>query len=803
MSENRLEKAIEAMKNETFDPEEIESAQKRVRRKLEGDTPVCEEFRQDFQDYVHEKLPATRKLLVEDHLSRCPNCRAYLAGLKGERKVAAMPERHAARWPRWATWAAIAAAALCALYLGRNNIDTLLAPRGPIATVASADGELYLVPGRTLEPGSAVNASDVVRTGPDTHARLRLSDGSLVDVNASTVLSVRGAWSGNSIQLQRGDIIVQAAKQRRGHLRVQTRDSLTSVKGTVFAVSSGLSGTLISVVEGSVAVSYSGTDVLLSPGEQEATNPALESSVEQAVSWSPDAETYIGMLASLVQVSKQIAEIPVPQLRPESRLLQFMPPNMFVYGAVPNLGDSLNQAISIMEQQAAENSDFAQWWDFGGGEKLKALADLAQTITAHLGNEIVFGFSSGAADGPEIPVILADVTPGEEPGLDSAIQALNSEANPVPYCLVDTLLLASNTQQNLDWLLANVGQGASSPFASELAARYSSNVNWLFGIDIGSQIAKSGEAAEFPPARQVRYVFFDQRNVLGIADNEVTVAFNGPRTGLLSFLTKTGPGIAGEYITADSLGAAYIATREPQQMFEELLSQFVPIDPSILDKLDQAEATLGIDISNDLARALGAESAFSIEGVSTSGPAWTLAVLVNDSAALESSIQKLVEAFNLGMEEAGQTRRIQYSRNSSDGWTWSIIQPDWSPLSITWTYDGDYMVAASERATALRAIATRNGGFPLIWSSAFQQQLPASAGIQPSGFLWLNAKGAFQDIANLVSNTAVQDLISDRDPILVAFDAEPEQIRAASRTRLSRVFTDLMLLQGLAKTNPE
>src|SRR5690606_36907789 len=96
-------------------------------------------------------------------------------------------------------------------------------------------------------------------------------------------------WSGMAIHLQRGDVIVEAADQRRGNLRVLTRESIASVKGTVFAVSSGLGGSVVSVVEGSVAVRQPGTDVLLSPGQQAASNPALASSVESAIAWSPQA----------------------------------------------------------------------------------------------------------------------------------------------------------------------------------------------------------------------------------------------------------------------------------------------------------------------------------------------------------------------------------------------------------------------------------------------------------------------------------------------------------------------------------
>ena len=166
----------------------------------------------------------------------------------------------------------------------------------------------------------------MVRTGPGSRAVLRLADGSLVDVNERTELSVHAAWSGNVVHLQRGDVIVQAAKQRHGFLRVQTRDSLASVKGTVFAVSTGISGSLVSVVEGSVAVAQLGSETLLSPGEQAASNPALVSSVPDAVSWSPDAETYLGILASLAHIEKQIAGLPSPALRTHSELLRICRP---------------------------------------------------------------------------------------------------------------------------------------------------------------------------------------------------------------------------------------------------------------------------------------------------------------------------------------------------------------------------------------------------------------------------------------------------------------------------------------------
>jgi hypothetical protein len=119
---------------------------------------------------------------------------------------------------------------------------------------------------------------------------------------------------------------------------------------------------------------------------------------------------------------------------------------------------------------------------------------------------------------------------------------------------------------------------------------------------------------------------------------------------------------------------------------------------------------------------------------------------------------------------------------------------------VTWTYDGGYMVVASDRGTAERAIATRNGGSALVWSPAFQGQLPASAGIHPSAFAWLNTKGALGMFSALSRSEAVTALLAERDPVLVVFDGKPEQIHAASRTRVSGAIIDAMLLESLSRT---
>jgi hypothetical protein len=805
MSEDRLEKALLAMKSENVSPEELKAAGARVWEKLESPgTTLCSEFRSQFQSYLGGQLADNRRLLLEDHLGRCPACRAKLAEAKGESNVVAMPQRSATRWPKWGAWAAAAAAILLMLYIGRSGIDSLLAPRGPRATVASLQGALHLVPEGELKTGSPIWENAVVRTGPGSRAVLRLHDGSLVDVNERSELSVHAAWSGETIFLQRGDVIVRAAKQHYGHLRVETRDSIASVKGTIFAVSAGFSGSLVSVVEGSVAVTQSGAEVLLTPGEQAASNPALTSSVQEAVAWSPDAQTYLAVLSSLVHIQKQIAELPAPLLRTHSTLLEHIPADMVVYGAVPNLSGTIDQAVALAEQQSVENRAFDQWWNSGPGQELKKLIARIQTVVPLLGDEIVYGIcASGSPTVSTIPVFMAEVRSGKQAELETALNSLAAGSAQAPgYKITDTLMIASNSATNLTWLLNHTGQGAGTPFAQEIAAHYQDGPAWLLGIDMESLLSRSGAAANSSviAPRQVKRLFFEQRNFQGAEENEMAISFNGPRTGIASILASTGSGGAAEYLSSDSIAALYASTREPQQLFDELVAQLSRFSPTIQSQLAGAEAKLGISFSHDLARSLGTESAFALEGLGATGPVWVMAVLVNDSATFDTTIHKLADFMNTTLESEGKTERLVISQEVVDGRTWTTMKLSEKPFGITWTYDRGYLVAAADRGIAARAIATRADGSSLPWSTAFQQQLPASVGLHPSGFAWLNTKGVFQGLEALIPNPLIQELAAQRNPILVVFNGTTEQIRVVSRTRISGLVVDLILMQGLGRT---
>ena len=804
MAEDRLGRALQQMKEETVDAATLEGVRARVWATMTNTLGVtCAEFRPDLHAYLARQLADSRRTLLEDHLSRCPGCRARVADMKGERTVVAMPQRSSSRWMRRGALSAAAALLLAVVYLGRGAIDDMMAPGGPRATVVSADGGVYRLPVGSVEAGAAIGEGEPVRTGPGAHAVLRLSDGSVVDVNERTELFVTAAWSGQTIHLQRGDIIVKAAEQRSGRLRVLTRDSVASVKGTIFAVSAGFGGSVVSVVEGSVAVNQPGKEVLLIPGQQAASNPALANSVAQAVAWSPEAESYLALLASVVKIEGELANLPA-ELRTKSTLLSYLPAGAIVYGSIPNPGVTITRTVSLAEEQATQNAAFGAWWNSEPGQLLRQMTDRVQAVSSLLGDEIVFCASAAGLDEP-VPIVIASVRPGKRSELATMLKGLFAAAGEADasYSVSDELMVVSSSPAHVSWTLAHLGQGAGSPFAAALEDRYRRGVGWLIGMDAPS-VVKIASGDDAPPIELagmigMKYVFFEQRAPAGALENEVTFAFQGARTGMGSWLADTGSGGAAEYLPAEALVAAYVSTREPLQLFEEFAAQITKSDPDFEQGLSTMDEKLGAGFVRNLAAAMGTEAALALTGFSAAGPTWVMASVANNPTVIDSSLQNLVDAFNAELGPDEQAKRIVLQQQTAGGRTWHTLTPGGLPARIVWTYDRGYLVAGSDRGVAERAIATRNGGSPLVWSPEFLSQLPASAGLHPSAFAWLNAKGALGLLSSLTSNPAISELVAARDPILVVFDGTPELIHAASRTRISGLIMDAMLIDRLGR----
>ena len=795
MNDEKFDQLLNEMREENPSAEEVAAAKARVRERLtaSASSSLCEGFRTDLGAYLGKALPASRSLLLEDHLGRCAECRRALAEAQGNRPVPVAPAVRSQR-PGWMRWAMAAGILLAGLYLGRDPLDRAMAGAGPRATVVSVAGGVFLLPDGKLESGSELLEGDVLRTGAGAHAILQLADGSRLEVNQRTKLSVQAAWSGQTVRLDYGDVLMEAAKQRRGRLRVVTWDSVASVKGTIFAVSSATAGSLVSVVEGAVEVSQPGTETTLTPGQQAASTVALGSvSMEQALAWSEDAEKYFGVLAEIMSIEKDLAAMPGPALRTESALLAQLPAGTRAYLAIPNLHGTIQQALVLMDQRAAENEVLREWWSSEEVSKLRETVDRIQQIAPLLGDEVVFLH----AGDPGAPLLLAEIQDGREDELRMAIEELAGE-HKAAFEAVGGLLLVSDTAEHLTMMNAALGGGASSPFAEEIALRYQQGVNWLTAVGVkafASDAAEGNEEAQILGMSTMDYLFFEQ----GADGNEATLSFNGSRTGIASWLATPGPAGSAEYVSSEAVTAFSASMRDPQQAFDEIIAQLGEGSDAAA-KLAEFQTETGVSVGLDIAASLGTDLTLAVERPAALFSGWFVAVEAVNPGALDEAARRLVDAYNAQRQESdSEGPQLAYAVADVNGISWRSIAAADGSATLHWTYDRGYLIASMDRALAARAISVRESGSPLIRTAAFQQRFPPTSGLHHSGFFWFNTNGVVAELASMADSPALQSLLNSRDPLLVVFDGEAERIHAASRSRLTGVLLDAVLVNGIPR----
>ena len=527
-----------------------------------------------------------------------------------------------------------------------------------------------------------------------------------------------------------------------------------------------------------------GRAVVLSPGQQAASIPALASSAAAAVSWSPEADYYLELLGSLVKIERELASFPA-ELRTTSALLPYLPAGAVVYGTVPNPGITIGRALALAEEQGAQNATFGAWLNSETGRLLRQMADRVQSVTPLLGDEIRL-----LCQHPGGRALCRWCWPGCSPGGGRSWRAPWKGFSPkrasLPHRIRFPTTLWSFRTRRRTWRGPSLTWGRAPAHRLRQPSGSATGAAWagLSGFDAPPLVAmrSNDEPIELAGMIGVKYLFLEQRAPAGGRKRTRSRSRSKgcEREWGRGWLTPA-PAAPAEYLPADALLAGYVSTREPLQLFEEFTAQITRAEPGFDRGLASMDEKLGAGFIQNLTAALGTEAALAVTGLSVGGPAWVMAAVAESNPlVIDSSLQKLVETFNAELGPDEQGKRIVIEQETAGGRTWSTIKPGGLPLGIIWTYDRGYMVAASDRGVAERAIATRNGGFALVWSPEFLAQLPSSAGLHPSAFAWLNAKGALGILSALAPSPALRELVAGRDPILVVFDGTPEQIHAAS-----------------------
>ena len=131
----------------------------------------------------------------------------------------------------------------------------------------------------------------VYNTAVGEQRSLTLADGSVVELNARTRIKVQYTEAERHIDLLEGQALFRVARNRVSPFVVSTGDTRVQAVGTAFDVYRAKAGTLVTVVEGKVAVSQPKSQVYLTAGEQVLVTPVeiappQRTNVAAATAWT-------------------------------------------------------------------------------------------------------------------------------------------------------------------------------------------------------------------------------------------------------------------------------------------------------------------------------------------------------------------------------------------------------------------------------------------------------------------------------------------------------------------------------------
>lgn len=829
-----LEKAIAAIRDEHIDSTAAEQAAERVWSRLRQETALpeaetirdCAGYRALIPGLMAGKLSEARTLLLEDHTHECPACRRALAAARSGKVLEFQPTRSGPeRSPRTTAWRlGLAAASVAALTLG--GIWTVNrftgAPGGP-AIVQSADGALYRLTADSstaVNPGAAIEERQTVRAAV-AGAVLRLPDGSLVEMRERTELSMTHRRGGTTLRLERGSIIVQAAKQGSRRLEVATDDCRVTVKGTIFAVSRGVKGSRVAVIEGAVNVDHGGASQIIRAGEQVATSPALAPvAVEEEISWSRNRENYLVLLGELAKLRQRLEAAPGPGLRYSTRLLELVPAGTVIYAGIPNLGPTLVEARRLLEDQARQSPVLRQWWE----ERIKAAGGEAQfdqiftrlrTFSEYLGSEIAVAVQPGAGH-DMAPVVLAEVVkPGFRAFVEAEIAKIPAKPGEQPIRIIDNpAQLAGVSGKGLvvflrsdlvalspePAALGRLGQGsfAKGAFGTRIAEAYRGGVTWVVAAELEAVLRRAKAQAKKPADDQIlrftgldeaRYFIGVRKETGGRTENRATLAFAGPRHGVAAWLAAPAPMRAVEYISPDATFAAAFLINSPALLVDELFKMIAAGRPNFEKELAAAELLAGVNVRQDLLRPLGGELALAMDGPVLPQPSWKVVVEVNDPARLQAALEKLLATVSqYAPKDAPRIDKIQ-----AGGRTYYRLSGLKQASEVHYVYSGGYLLAAPSRALLDRALQSRDSGFSLTRSAKFTALLPRDPHANFSGMVY-HALGdlvaplahGMRGLKGLTAeqHKALEGVAAGATPSLVLIYGENDRIALAGTGRL-------------------
>lgn len=825
-----LDSATQAMREMRPEASQISAAAEKVAVRLgvpftDGAAiESCEDMRPLLAAYRAGTLPENRALLVKAHLRECGVClRRFHSGSAAVDWSApkVMANNRVQPWAMAWTMAASLAIAATGLYLYKAYWQV---PQGVRAEVQSIDGSASLITDsgdHLLAPGAQLREGDELRTSGASRAILRLADGSTVELNERSEVGIGARGRNMTIDLDHGAVIVKAAHRSSGHLYVKTDDCRVAVTGTVFTVDSGIKGSRVGVLQGSVDVSHAGVQSTIHAGDEFTTSQNLAPEpVSEQVSWSQNRDQYIELLAQFSVLQHKIGEISLPQPRYASDLLDRMPADTQLYVSIPNLGDFAVQAKAIFEDQLKQSPALQQWWSSGNDNKTAELDELVNKLhdlSQYVGDEMVI-VALNQNPGPGFAVVadversgLADLLKqqfgsGPHGGLtvmdEAALEGASGGGDGKgAYALVrEKEVVFSNSIATLKTIDAQLNAGASgfaaSEFGQQITAAYTRGAGIILAADLHTMIAGMAARGQNNGKRDamleksgiggVSYLIAEHRQVNGATENHLNLHFAGDRQRVASWLGSPAAVGSLDFVSPNAALVVAGVSKDPTSIVDDMVAM-MSTDKNGADEFNKAQAELGIDIRNDLAGNLGGEFLFALDGPVLPTPSWKAVIEVRDSGTFETTLERLAQAINSHVQ-GKDAHGMKIDTVQAGGQSFHVLHDSVSGAEVAeYTFANGYMIVAPTRALLMDALHTRATGDSLGHSASFKALLPVDQNENYSAVAYQNLGPVLTPLLSQMSGSSADELkklASDSHPTAICAWGKDSRIEAASNSNL-------------------
>jgi len=785
-----LELAVLEIRDEPVDPAAVEAAAARVWARIAEESGrvdqvagpqlaphirSCADFQALIPAYRAGRLTDARSVLLKDHLHQCVACRRVYEG-----KVTPFPARLApgprSYAVRWAAAAVVVAAAGVSIWFAVDQYGG----RSGRAFVQTVNGALYEISSAGIRPlaaGQDLPGGVEIRTAKDSDATLQLWDGSTVELRERSALSSSQSGKDITVHVDRGSIIVQAAKRRSGHLYVATADCRVAVTGTVFSVNAGVKGSRISVIQGEVRVAQDNQEKVLHPGDQSVSGSSLERApILYDISWSRNGARLGAHPASSAPGRA-------------SSLLDRAPASTVVFAILPNAADALKNAQTSLRQAAEQNPQLRAWLG-GRAASVDPLFARLQAAGDYL-DEVALVLFQGADKQPQ-PVFLAST---KRSGLGDF---LKKEGLPAAVEERPGIAVFGPRREAVEAFALTLDQPRGAFQASPCYARLAEAQREGAGAAMCADLGRLGQ-----PMQGARYFMGEDRQVNGQAESRATLGFEGPRTGIASWLAAPAPMGSLDYVTSEATLLLAFVVKDPSVIVDQTLALEQRSQQGADKTLAEANQRTGIDVRKDLAASLGGEFALALDGPLLPTPSWKLIAEVYDPVRLQATLQKVVDSCNQAAVKSGG-KPLRALTETAEGRTYYTIgTSDANPLTqASYTFNDGYLIAGPSRAILNQALQARTARTSIARSTKFVSMMPRDSYANFSAVVYQNLGTTLGPIVGLLGafappgaagrGNSFQNLANPK-PAFIAAYGEPDRVTVAGNgNTLGTAMTQLM-----------